>query len=103
MGRDDTLAVDVKSAPDLLGAVLPELLSRAPLTPEKVTFAWRAAVGPALARATTVRLRPNGTLEVTTPDPRWGLEVERASYLVLPRLKAMLGDANVTRIATRRS
>ncbi len=40
--------------------VLPALLARAPLTPEKITFVWGLAVGPAIARATTVDPCRNG-------------------------------------------
>ncbi len=46
--------------------VLPALLARAPLTPEKVTFVWGLAVGAAMARATTASLA-NGVLAIHAP------------------------------------
>ena len=39
-----------------LPGALAELLRDAPLSPGKVGFAWRAAVGPNLERVTSVRL-----------------------------------------------
>jgi predicted nucleic acid-binding Zn ribbon protein len=79
---------------DLLAGVLPRLLQRAPLTPEKVEFAWRSAVGPQIARVTRVVLR-EGRLLVSAEDPRWTREVERATDLILPKLRAILGHEHV--------
>ncbi len=39
-----------------LPGALSELLKTAPLSDGKVSFAWRAAVGPALDRVTAVKL-----------------------------------------------
>jgi hypothetical protein len=39
-----------------LPGALAELLRDAPLSPGKVSFAWRAVVGPGLERETSVRL-----------------------------------------------
>ena len=36
--------------------VVAEVIRKAPLTEEKVEFAWGLAVGPAVAKATSVRL-----------------------------------------------
>jgi len=72
--------------------VLAEILRKAPLTPEKVAFAWRSAVGPAVANATTVELR-NGVLHVRARDASWQREVERSAGLIRSRLIAILGDA----------
>jgi hypothetical protein len=82
----------------LLSTVLPALLARAPLTTDKVEFAWRTVVGSAMARATRVRLLENGTLLVRVHDPNWGREVESAFSLILPRLKPLLGAEAVRRI-----
>ena len=74
--------------------VLPALLARAPLTPEKVTFVWGLAVGAAIARATTATLA--GTvLTVHTSDPAWEREVERSRALILARVQQLLGPALV--------
>jgi hypothetical protein len=72
--------------PDALAAVL----RKAPLTPDKVAFAWRLTVGPALERATTIELR-NGVLSVRTKDPAWRREVERSAGVIRRRLQALLG------------
>jgi predicted nucleic acid-binding Zn ribbon protein len=87
----------MQSSADLLAAMLPRLLRRTPLTPEKVRFAWRTAVGPQLARATRVELR-DGRLLVSADDPRWAREVQRATPLILPKLRALLGDRAVTQL-----
>jgi hypothetical protein len=71
--------------------VLAELLRKAPLTPEKVAFAWRSAVGPAVDKATAVDLR-NGILHVKARDASWQREVERSAGLIRSRLIATLGN-----------
>ena len=69
---------------------LAEILQRAPLTPEKVAFAWRSAVGPAVDKVTTIELR-DGVLRVATKDAAWQREVERSAGLIRARLDALLG------------
>ena len=73
--------------PDALAAVL----RRAPLTPEKVAFSWRAAVGPAVDKATSVELH-NGVLHVRAKDATWQREVERSAGLIRSRLDSLLGE-----------
>jgi predicted nucleic acid-binding Zn ribbon protein len=87
----------MQSSSDLLATVLPRLLRRTPLTPEKVQFAWRTAVGPQLARATRVELR-EGRLFVSADDPRWAREVQRAASLILPKLRALLGEEAIAEL-----
>ena len=82
--------------------VLPALLARAPLTPEKVTFVWGLAVGSAIARATTVTLADT-TLTVRTTDPAWAREVDRSRTLVLARMQQLLGSALVQSIVVHRT
>jgi predicted nucleic acid-binding Zn ribbon protein len=72
-------------------AALAEVLRKAPLTPEKVAFAWRTAVGPAMAKATTVDLR-DGVLRVRARDTTWLREVERSAPLIRSRLSTVLGN-----------
>jgi hypothetical protein len=86
------------SASRLLSTVLPALLARAPLTSEKVEFAWRTVVGSAMARATRVRLLESGTLLVRVHDPNWRREVEGAFPVILPRLRPLLGTGAVSRM-----
>jgi hypothetical protein len=71
-------------------SALAVILRKAPLTPEKVAFAWRAAVGPAVDKATSVELRED-VLRVRAKDAAWRREVERSSPLILARLQTLLG------------
>jgi hypothetical protein len=83
----------------LTGGVLAQVLRRQPASPGRTAFAWQLAVGPALARTTTVTLR-DGVLCVRAADERWGREIERASNIVLARLQQLLGpeDVRVVRV-----
>ena len=81
-------------------AALMELLSTAPLSDGKVTFAWKTTVGPALERATAVRLVAR-TLIVETAGPQWTREIKRSSGVILTRLKTLLGDETVQSIDVR--
>lgn len=76
---------------------LASILRRAPLTPEKVAFSWRTAVGPAVDKVTTVELR-DGVLYVRAKDAAWQREVERSAALIRSRLDGLLGDRVVRRI-----
>ena len=82
-------------------AVLAEVLRKAPLCPEKVEFAWRAAVGSAMARVTRVTLGDDGVLHVTSSEAHWKTEVKRSSKLILARLETMLGAGVVKRLHPR--
>jgi predicted nucleic acid-binding Zn ribbon protein len=80
--------------------VLAEVLRNAPLCPEKVEFAWRAAVGPAVARVTKISLNSEGVLQVTSSEAHWTTEVRRSSKLILARLETLLGAGTVKKIRT---
>jgi predicted nucleic acid-binding Zn ribbon protein len=79
---------------------LRQLLHNAPLSDGKVAFAWRAAVGAAFDRASAVKLE-QGTLIVETSSAQWARELRRSQSMILPRLQAMLGEDNITRIIVR--
>jgi predicted nucleic acid-binding Zn ribbon protein len=83
-----------------LPGALAELLKGAPLSQGKVSFAWRAAVGPALERETSVRLE-RGTLIVDAASKQWAREVRRSSSIILSRLQNLLGNDAVSEIAVR--
>jgi len=70
--------------------VLAEMIRRQPASKEKTAFAWTVAVGPALARVTTVELR-NHNLIVSARDPQWAREIERARDTILGRVQRLLG------------
>jgi predicted nucleic acid-binding Zn ribbon protein len=84
----------------LAQAALAGPLRAAPLSPGKVSFAWVTVVGPAVARATTVRLE-GATLLVDATTREWQREITRSSSMILPRLQALLGRDAVTRIKAR--
>ena len=71
-------------------SVLAEIIRRQPSSPARTSFAWQLAVGPALARATTVSLE-EGVLVVRSTDERWAREIRRAGDVVLTRLQNLLG------------
>jgi len=85
-------------ASQVLPGVLAEVIRRQPLTPEKVAFAWRLAVGPALAKSTSVRLDAEGVLHVTAAAAPWAASVRSASHLIRTRLDEALGPGVVTRL-----
>ena len=86
----------------LMSSAVARLVRPAPLSPEKVLFAWRSAVGPAVSRVTRVRLAGPGVLEVVVDDDRFGDELVRSAPLVLTRLQALLGADVVGRLDVRR-
>ena len=75
-------------------AVLAEIIRRQPPSRERTEFAWSVAVGPALARVTTVELR-NHNMIVCARDVQWARELERARDTILPRLQMLLGRETV--------
>ncbi len=79
-------------------AVVAEVIRKAPLTPEKVAFAWRLAVGPAIDKSTTVRLADNGTLYVRAETPAWLAAVRKSTSLIQIRLADLLGEDTVKRL-----
>jgi hypothetical protein len=74
----------------LMPAALATILRSAPLTDEKIAFAWRAAVGPAVSKVTSIELRGN-VLHVRAKDKAWQREVERSAGIVRTRLETLLG------------
>ena len=76
----------------VLPDTLSEIVRRQPLTQDKVDFAWRTAVGPALARVSSARLDGDGTLRVRTDDDRWTREIERGRDVIRARLDRFLGE-----------
>jgi predicted nucleic acid-binding Zn ribbon protein len=81
------------------GALM-HLLRDTPLSDGKVGFAWDAAVGPALARATRVKLE-RGVLLVEATSVQWALEVKRSTPVILERMRSLLGHDAITGISIR--
>ncbi|MGH9201311.1 MAG: DciA family protein [Vicinamibacterales bacterium] len=75
--------------------VVESVIRNAPLTPEKVSFAWRVSVGAAVGKATAVRLGENGVLHVKCDSPAWAAAVKKSAPLIQRRLNGMLGAGAV--------
>jgi predicted nucleic acid-binding Zn ribbon protein len=75
---------------NIAASVLADIIRQQPASPARTSFAWSVAVGPALARATTVEL-DSGTLTVRAQDMRWTNEISRARDIVLARVQQLLG------------
>ena len=78
----------------IIPTALAAIVRKAPLTEEKVGFAWRTAVGPAVAGATDVTL-DGTTLRVRTRDRAWQREIERSAATIRTRLDDLLGPGVV--------
>lgn len=66
------------------------------MSPGKLDFAWRVAVGAAIARATEVRLRDDGCIEVLAREPSWRRELKRSQRTILARVQDLLGPEVAT-------
>lgn len=85
-------------ANQVMPIVIAEILRKAPLTDEKVALAWRLTVGPAVGKATTVRLGSDGTLHVRADSPAWTDAVRKSTGLIRSRLAHFLGEQAVKQI-----
>jgi len=72
-------------------AVLRQLLRQGPMSQQKLECAWEAAVGRAISRVTTVRLRCDGIVEVAVRSEAWRRELERALPEMTARLQSLAG------------
>ena len=80
-------------------AVVADVIRKAPLTDDKVAFAWRLAVGPTIDKSTAVRLAADGTLYVTAESNAW-IDAVRASIgLIRSRLAHYLGEDAIKRVS----
>ena len=75
----------------LLPRALVELFRQGPMSQGKLEAAWRVAVGDAITRVSTVRLEPDGSVEVRAADQRWHRELKRSSGIILTKLNFLLG------------
>ncbi len=92
----------MKSLAHAIPGALVELLRGSPTSDGKVTFAWKAAVGPAIERVTHVKLERK-VLLVETASGQWSSEVMRSAPIILKRLQSLLGADTVNRIEVCRS
>lgn len=91
----------MRAVQQIVPEVVAEILHRQPFSDAKLGFAWHAAVGTSMSRATSISLTANGTLVVTANDVNWQREIERASGLILSRLARLLGAAVVRRLVVQ--
>jgi hypothetical protein len=82
---------------DFATSVLAEMLARQPMSPGKLQFAWRAAVGPALARAAVLDWQ-EGRVIVQMSSADWTREIQRSKPMILERLQMLLGKDAVKRL-----
>ena len=61
----------MRSIQSYMPSVVIDLIRKQPMSTAKVAFAWRMAVGPAVERATSTRLREDRTLEVSAEGTHW--------------------------------
>ena len=87
-----------------IGSAVPgaiaELLRTGPMSPGKLDFAWKTAVGPAFGKVTSVRLE-GSLLLVDAATIHWVREIRRSSPIILRRLQTLLGDGVITELAVR--
>ena len=81
--------------------VLAEVIRKGPMCDEKVTLAWRLAVGPQIAKVTTVRLVPDGTLHIKTDSQAWIDAVRKSTSLIQIRMGDLLGENLVKQLEFR--
>ena len=82
---------------DFMPAALAAVLRNAPMTDDKLAFAWRQAVGPGVDRVTSVRL-DGTTLCVRTQGAQWRREIQRSLGLIRSRLDMLLGAGVIRNI-----
>ena len=85
---------------DFSTTVLAGMLERQPMSQGKLEFAWRAAVGPALARAASLDWQ-DGRIIVQMSSPEWTREIRRSKPMILERLRMLLGNESVKRLEIR--
>lgn len=86
------MAASLQPIGGILPGVLRSVLARQPMSPGKLAFAWRTAVGATIERATRVERRADGIVEVQPASRQWWRELEAQRTLIEERLRTWLGD-----------
>lgn len=94
-------SLSVQPLNDLASPAIARLLADAPVTPGKVRFAWRLAVGPAIDRISTASFSEDRRLAVSVPDESWRREIRRALPVIHERLAALLGPGVIETIVIK--
>ena len=91
MGRLDALRSSATEA-------LRRLLDSQPTSPAKVSFVWRMAAGPALAKAAETEWRDDGILLLRAKTPAWLRELRHARPVLTARIAELLGPGVMKRL-----
>jgi hypothetical protein len=91
----------MESLQTVVPRALAVLFRSGPMSQGKLEVAWRMVVGDALCRVTTVRLQPDGSVDVHPADQRWHKELKRSSAVILERLNSLLGVDSLKRIVVK--
>ncbi len=92
-------AAHMESVAATASHMVKQMLERQPLSPAKVTFAYRVAAGPALAKAASaVWTAQSGVLTLHARGAAWCRELERASPVLRDRMTFFLGPNVVSKI-----
>ena len=78
----------------IVPGALAAIIRKAPLTPQKIAFAWQTAVGAAIAGSTDAVLE-TGRLRVRAKNEAWQREIERSAAIIRARLDDLLGSGVV--------
>ena len=95
-----SLVVTMQPIGQVLPRALAQIVRQAPLSAGKVDFAWRSAVGTAMARVSNVRLE-GSVLLVEAQTKQWAAAIMRSTPVILGRLQAMRGADTVREIRLR--
>ena len=74
----------------ILPGALADVIRKVPLSQDKIEFAWRTAVGAAVAKATKVHLK-GVVLQVRADNEAWRREIEHSAALIRNRMESLLG------------
>ena len=94
IARVNAILARVIPVQQFMSQALAQILRHAPESAEKLAFAWRAAVGTAVANVTTIEIKGH-ILHVRTKDAAWRREIERSAGLIRNRLNTLLGEGSV--------
>ena len=97
-GRGDVMMKRLEALHTSATEALRRLLDTQPTSPAKVTFAWRMAAGPALAKAADTEWRDDGVLVLRAKTPAWLRELRHARPVLAARLAELLGAGVIKRM-----
>ncbi len=98
-GRRDVMMKRLDALFSSATEALRRVLESQPTTPAKITFVWRMAAGPALAKAVDIDWRDDdGVLLLRAKTPAWLKELRHARPVLNARIVELLGPGIVKRL-----